>query len=270
MAYECKRCGKDFPQLSNLKRHLGRVTPCENSLNCNKTCEQLLSEITIDRSDFEFACEHCEKRFEFKRNLTQHYLYCKKKKEADNKSTSDSIKREVDKEIGSLKKEIIDELKSITPTQNITINVNNVNIMINNFGSEDISHVINDKAFLDRCIQSIKHGLPLVIEKIYYDKDKPENHNVFMKSAKNKTGIVLKEGVWKQEHLNQIVPNMVKKGTTVLSSHLETKRVDPDHEWHGAFVKKEEYLNSIVSQKKPEYYELTSAVSAIIGNHKRT
>lgn len=249
--------------LSNIKSHLSRKKLCENLLCCQKSNQDLLKELGKDRNSYDFECEFCHKKFEKKPYLNQHYKHCKDKRNI-----------EKDNEIQRLKQVISDMKTACANNINITINQNitqtlTQNIVVNNFGSEDLSHVVHDKQFLDNCLKSIRQGLPSVIEKIYYDKNKPENHNVLMKSSKKKTALVFKDGEWKQEHLNQVVPTMVHKGTNVLSTHLHKQQIDPDDDMHGVYRIKESYLNDIMIRKKPEIFEISSAVTAIIGNHRK-
>lgn len=273
MDYSCERCGKDFGQMSNLKNHINRKVQCENIFGCTKTIEEMLMSLEPDRSSFRFACPYCEKRFETSQTIYQHKKHCKAKRE-----------KEVNDELIRLRQEI-EVLKSTNHGINITNNTitnnnitnnnnnitvnNNITIVLNNFGAEDLSHVLNDKAFLDKCLSSVRTGIPQVVEKIFYDEAKPENKNVLLKSSKRKTAVVYKDGTWVEKHMNQVVPDMLKHGSNILSTHLEAQpKADIDDDKHEVYVKKQNYISSVMAHKKPEFDQVASAVKAMIHNHR--
>ena len=190
--------------MSNLKYHLNRKSPCENILNCEKSIIELLDDLKEDRSgdEYKYSCQLCDKSFKRSSNLAQHKHYCKIIKN-----------KEKDDEIDKLKAEKKDDLLK---TEDLSITT-----LINKLGDEDISHIVNDIEFLDKCISSISIGLPNVIEKIYYDKDKPENHNVFIKNIKKKYVIVYEDIQWKVKHMNQVLSIMIVRGCNILQYHLK-------------------------------------------------
>ena len=247
MTCKCDRCGYVTDRLSNYKKHLERVIKCKDILKCNKTPDELLEAIQDKRNDFTFDCCFCEKKFKTSQNLYQHKNHCKMKSEI-----------EKDNEI----KRLNEELKKFQEHNNINITINqNINFIVNNFGSED-------KQFLDKCMLSLKNGITDIIEKIYYDKDKPENHTVFMKSVKRNTVIVHDSGDWKIKAINEVVPSMVKKSSNILSTHLESNPIiDQEDEKHASYIRKQDYFGSIALQKKPEFYEVSTAVKGMLENY---
>ena len=67
---------------------------------------------------------------------------------------------------------------------NITDNsVKTVNITLNAFGNEDYSHLTIDEFsnIYDRCFT----GLVILADKVFFNKDKPENHNTLVKCLKD-------------------------------------------------------------------------------------
>lgn len=151
-----------------------------------------------------------------------------------------------------------------------TINQNNYVVVMNNFGCEDVSHVIQDKKFLDECISKLQTGIPDVVSKIYYDESKPENKTVVLKSAKRKTALVhTGDGKWEEKDMNQVVPLMVRKGSRILSNHLRNKNVAIDDiDDQEVDLAKQGYITCVITQKKPEYDMVSSAVKASIFNHR--
>ena len=294
--YDCKRCGHECHQMSNLKYHLNRKLPCENILNCEKSTIELLDDLKENRSgdEYKYSCQLCDKQFKRSSNLSQHKHYCKVIK---NKEKDDEIAK-LKAELESLKKNTLIETTNDTTSNNPstsattsnTINITNITnitqpninitinklIIVNNFGSEDISHIVNNIEFLDKCMSSITRGLPIIIEKIYYDKDKPENHNVFIKSIKRKSGIIYENNEWKEQNLNRIIPVMIMNGSNILQQHLESKHNveydvnDPEKMEFKTYKSKQLYLSSILQQKNPEFNKASSAVKTIIEIHRKS
>lgn len=55
---------------------------------------------------------------------------------------------------------------------------------MNDFGREDISYVKDNKVFVDSCFKELSTAVRNVIEKIYFDKDHPENRTILMRNRK--------------------------------------------------------------------------------------
>ena len=119
---------------------------------------------------------------------------CKKKQETE----ALVIKQE--EEIQQMKLEI-EELKTkSTTTNNITNtttnnNINNSkNIIINNYGDENIKH-IKSKDFAG-LLNGIYNAVPKLIEKIHFDQKYPENQNIKYTNKKLPYLKVMKENKW--------------------------------------------------------------------------
>lgn len=277
----CQRCGRGFTQASSLRDHYNKKKTCRNLLNCPKSLEELLKDVAMmDRTSFLFVCVHCQKRFKTKPNLNQHSKRCKASRSDTRPNThTDSISCELEahrKEIDDLRKQI-ELLKSIHAskeghvTNNVTINShnNNITVVVNNFGSEDVSHILEDKEFLDKCLLSLQKGIPDVVERIYYDDAKPENKTVVLKSAKHKTASICDNQQWVIRSINYVVPIMVRAGSSILSQHLrniDTSQLDEEQVEN--ILTKHIRITDVITQKKPEYDMTASAVKAIMHNHR--
>lgn len=62
---------------------------------------------------------------------------------------------------------------------NNTINIININICTpNNFGTENIHHVVNDKEFMRQCLQTLQSsGIIDLVSKLHFNTEFPENQN---------------------------------------------------------------------------------------------
>ena len=202
--YKCDRCLKEFEQKSNYMYHINKKFPCkEITPNCSK--------ITPDCSEKEsnIMCKYCGKDFTRQFNLIRHIdKNCRVKKENDNKmeelmtrlikiEESDKKNKE---EIAKLKEENDKYKKMINNTQNNVVGTQNIqnntiNVRINAYGNEDSSKItINDyKRILGRGMNSV----PVFVEKLHFDKNTPENHNVYISNLRDEYVLMFDGKIWR-------------------------------------------------------------------------
>jgi len=159
-------------------------------------------------------CTHCDKKFKHKSSLYKHLKICKNKKteneakkyleelvkllnlqikdQKNELTKKDKIIASKDNTIASKDNTIISLSKKagITQINNIQNNIQN-NVVINSFNNTDLSHV-TDKIVKQGLSKSV-HCIPELIELIHFDKDKPENHNIYIPNIKN-NDIMLYDG----------------------------------------------------------------------------
>ena len=126
---------------------------------------QLLEELIKHKLEFKFACNNCDKKFKTTQGKNKHIKLCHKEDKKRSEVTSNT------------------KIINNNITNNITnIINNNITIVLNDFGNEDISYIKDDKLFLDKCMKQLSSGISTLIEKIYFDKENPQNHNIKMKN----------------------------------------------------------------------------------------
>lgn len=130
-------------------------------------------------------------------------------------------------QIDELRKEI-QKQPSTSVVNNTTINHGNTyNIQVNNFGQENTSYLTPE--FLTYCLRNPKKGMPSLIEKIHYNKDYPENHNLRCKSLKNNVFERFIDAQWTLCDASNTLDELIKKGYRILEAHLaETYLSDPE------------------------------------------
>ena len=203
--YKCKRCLKDFDRKCNYETHINRKIPCENyAAKCSKIEES---------DDNTIKCNYCGREFTRISSLNVHIRErCKVKKENDNKleevmtiliELKESNKRL--EENAKRNKEEIEKLKEtntkyaniISNTQNNSIGIQNNNIIfkIHAYGTEDVSHItINDyKRIFGRGMNST----PALVEKMHFDKNLPENHNVYISNLRDDYVLMYDGKIWR-------------------------------------------------------------------------
>jgi cell division septum initiation protein DivIVA len=117
-----------------------------------------------------------------------------------------------------------------TSHNNTTIN-NTYNILnyqqLNNFGQENMSCLTPE--LLTFCLTNPKKGMSSLIEKIHYNKDYPENHNLRCKSLKNNIFERFVDTQWMHCDASNTLDELIKKGYRILEAHFaETFLSDPD------------------------------------------
>ena len=199
--YHCECCHFSSKLKSDYTRHL-------NTKKHQKLAEISKSLAEISQSPKTFECEYCHKKYKHKSSLCKHIKNsCLKKKESDKIQEMMEMFDEHKKEVAELKENNIvlqQQIKEMSNAnaQNVnngninngTINNNNINVVLNSFDKPDISH-LKDEDFRE-VAYLVNDCIPKLIEKIHFDPEKPENHNVHIKNLNTKYTMVHKDGAW--------------------------------------------------------------------------
>ena len=127
----------------------------------------------------------------------------------------EALRSQFEKEKEAMQKQIEDLLLS-SKTNHINTNIGTqVNININAFGNENIDY-IDDKSIL-ACIDRVYRSIPSLLEKIHFDPEHPENHNIKITNKKLPYASVM--GVnqkWKTVDRKDAIDTMVTNGYNLL------------------------------------------------------
>ena len=121
---------------------------------------------------------------------------------------------EIVKEMAKTKDEL-QELRTLVGREAPTTNITNNNLIILNFGSEDMSYLQPSKLYLERAFK----GLSELVKDLYFNANQPQNHgiriNVPLCSAE-----VCTNGEWKKVDLPEATTKMIGKcGNYMLSAY---------------------------------------------------
>jgi len=249
--FTCNKCNKDFNFKYLLKKHENRKTACNTIENINivhnDKIENIKNEINnkIDESlKIKNKCLFCDNIFFNKSNLIKHInnICLEKKKLEESMSNIENIKNKFIEENKKLSEQKIkdDEIKSLREmiiklidkqtginTQNIVVNNNTNNGVVNNnlflninsFGKENLSHIkLND---YKRYLNGFFPGFIQFIEKIHFDEDTPENHNICITNINSKYMYVYENNEWKLKEKNYIIDNIITKKYNLLGEKCE-------------------------------------------------
>jgi hypothetical protein len=143
------------------------------------------------------SCDFCLKIFKRTWHLKRHLNTCKGKKQYEL-----NLLNIQQRKIMELEKKI-EEHKTCLTTNNTT-NINNVsnnvninnsrNIIINNYGEENIKHLTNE--YFVNILQGAFMAVPNLIKQIHFDPNHPENHNIKISNKKEPYVKIMKDNKW--------------------------------------------------------------------------
>jgi uncharacterized C2H2 Zn-finger protein len=196
--YECTRCHNIFSHKGNYNRHVYRKFQCE---------------ITP-----EFECSYCGKNFTRKYNMIRHMEICVIKKEKDEKM------EELMKTLIEMKEELknnreeINKLKEV-PKQIINNTQNNYNIKIVAYGKENIDR-ITEKEF-KRILNRGMNSVPELVKKIHFDKNVPENHNVYISNLRDSYVLTYDGNTWRLANRDEALQQLFESKSGILETKFE-------------------------------------------------
>jgi len=203
MSFKCNVCSCAFKTNQHYQRHLSSKK----------------HQLRVSNNDNMFQCITCKKKFSHSSTLYNHKSKCKAISETTIlKDEMTRMREKYEKEREEMKAQIamlLDKHASTTNNTNIDTQNNNITININAFGNENIDY-IDDKAIL-QCIEKVYKSVPALLEKIHFDPQHPENHNIKITNKKLPYASVMGNNKkWKTVDRKLAIENMVHKGYNIL------------------------------------------------------
>jgi len=209
----CETCNYSTSKRNHYKRH---ILTAKHKMMTNDDAKG--SKISKP-----FSCEDCGKCYKYRQGLELHKKKCQESIIIKNLLEE---KEETKKEMDEMRSQIallMEKSSAITNSNNTnnnnTNNITNNNyitayITVNNFGNENIEY-LTDKTVC-RLISSAPHRcIPSIIEKIHFDPEHPENHNVKMTNKKLKYAEVLKNNEWVTTSREKAMNEMIQNGYNI-------------------------------------------------------
>jgi hypothetical protein len=175
------------------------------------------------------GCSICQKNFLYYSGLSRHRVNCKEKevKDIDIPNNLETEIQELRKEIELLKNQKNTNIKTQNNNNNNNTNIKtqNNNIIINCFGNENLDY-ITDKVIL-HCMNKIYGAIPLLIEKIHFDPEHPENHNIQIPNKKlPHAKIMNNKREWQFVNKKEAIDTMVDNGYNMLDEKFQEKSLE--------------------------------------------
>lgn len=191
-----------------------------NSLKCPENAQ----------NNNKHQCKYCKKYLSRSTHLKRHHKTCKKKKEYDEESKElyqvlltklqehEEMIRKLAEENQLLKNGQQTQIMSHCNNDNSVTNntnsnntnygtVNNVNIHINAVGQENTDFLtMKDKMEI---VEKMHKSVITYIEKVNFNPDHPENHNVYVQNLKNSYGAMFNGIKWETRHISDIVESLM-------------------------------------------------------------
>jgi hypothetical protein len=80
-------------------------------------------------------------------------------------------------------------------------------------------------------------SIPAYVESVYFDKNRPENNNVYMPNRRDRNKVIIFNGVkWILTDKNEIINDLKDKGIDFI--HRNYKELDPDNKTDKIIIKK--------------------------------
>ena len=222
----------------------------ESKMNPNESKNnQIESKMNPNESKNMYNCIYCNKCYTTNSNMRKHEKTCKKKKESETLVINQNEKiTKMEKESDNMKKEI-EELKEKIKykssnniiNNNITNNTNNT-ININNHGEENIEH-LSEKYLLNLFSRTYR-AIPLLVEKIYFDPEHPENQNIKLTNKKLPYIKIKKNNKWQFVDRKTEVLDLIDAMCFILSENYQNMS-----------LKGENYLNERQQDVIEKYLE---------------
>jgi hypothetical protein len=213
--YNCPRCGYNTQNKPNIVRHMNRKNICKpkiNDFDILKYKDEIISGKEFSK------CEKCNEII-----LDKNHNCEKKDKDSElakMKKMVEQLNEKLDKQVNIIDKQgnKIDELLKNPGTTNI-INNNTMNIMILSHKDTDVSHLkdIDYYNSIGRCIMSV----PNLIKRIHFDKNRPENHNIYIKNKRNEYIMVYDGGKWIVKDQTEVVDDLIRENEYRLEDWID-------------------------------------------------
>ena len=247
--YNCPRCGYNTNHKTKYIIHLRRKIICKNineddlqkeyikyrinekiKVNPNESSiESKIGFMNPNESKRIHSCKYCEKIYSTNSNLCKHLKKCKEKIKIEeaNENMQELVKllnekiEKRDRQLEEKNKQIDELIKKAginIGTQNIQQNINQ-NIKILAYDNTDLSHLKN-KDYL-KCLRRSNFCIPHLIEKIHFNPEKPENHNIYISNLKNNYVMIYNGEKWMINDRDESIQNLIDDKESIIEQKLE-------------------------------------------------
>ena len=262
--HNCELCNYNTNLLGNFKRHLktnkhrAKLNNGENNYNnlglmTSNDPKMTSNDPKMTPNDHQMTpvikCNYCKCVFTTIPHKRRHELHsCKDNKDILLKQIKkmEKEKKELYKKMENEKKELykkIDELISKVGNNNTNNNIQtqNNNIIINNYGNEDIDH-LTDK-IKDALIKIPYGAIPKLIESVHFNDDIPKNKNIIFPN-KNENLLKIYHGdKWVYKNKNEMITDLIDSKYMIMDSHYDDTKNSISNKVQKSYEKFQKYYD---------------------------
>ena len=305
VAYTCDRCGFFETRRHHFLRHLRRKYPCRPRLQDVPT-EDLLRKYLNYKTRMEspawmefikkmtpndpdrpiltpidplphsspkstqpkkYECAGCKKYFSKNCHMRRHEKKCPKKKHFDELEDLDrqvALKEREMRLVKTQNKSHPVVIGTQNNNNNTQINNNTVNVNILPYENTDVSH-LTDRDY-QRAFNRAAMCVPQILEKVHFDPEQPQNHNVYISSMNNKY-IKLHNGKrWNLRDREETLEDLFADAEYMLENKLEIWQEEEDPKSERATKKFEIYLK--VKETETLYNKIKQELKLLLFNNR--
>jgi hypothetical protein len=179
------------------------------TIKCNVCLKNYKTRTTFNRhvckiSDDSIICKFCNKEFKSKYNRKNHEIKCNENHTQTLMEENEKLKMIIN-ELEVAKTEGMNVNNNITNNSTVN-NITNNQIIISSFGDEDTSHIT--KKQLIKAFKMCKEFPLEMIKMIHFNKERPENHNIYKPNFKDKYVKYFNDSVWKIGDAKKIITEL--------------------------------------------------------------
>jgi len=154
-----------------------------------------------------------------------------------------------------------DFFKSMTMHNKIEKHISNINNKLNNFESEDISYIYEDKSFLNTIIKNLPISISVLIGNIYRNDNHPENITIKTKNYKEKQMLIYKNDNWIIMNTDDAISIIIEKIKNILLKHYyENKEIELDNKSIETFLLSLSFDNKNLKNYKRVFNSIKSVL----------
>ena len=252
--YTCPTCHKIYSRKSQYDCHINRKYPCEPLSDNNNN-------VVVEDTKYDLLIKKMEELE-------------KKNKELEKDTEKIKVKnKEFEKEIKKLKKE---NAKAVANNSNNNSNNNNTinNTMVNvtfspkAFGSENIDFLEDNDVISRKILNRGYQSLPEYIKTLHFDKNKPENHNVYIPNWRDKTRVLVYDGKnWNLEQTDSVITDLKDKGIEFIQRKYD--ELDKTNPVYAKIIEKlGRFLESYNTDEKEKIDILNEDICLVLYNNR--
>jgi hypothetical protein len=199
--FYCKDCHCSFKRKLNYDYHL----------NTDKHKNRVSKETKLH------ICSICNKSFSHLSSLSRHKTNCK-----ENPEKEEPVITNPSMDLAAEIQELHRILEEIQRSRIEDIMKNEKKVNVNCFGDENLDYITHND-IID-CMNNINVSIPLLLEKIHFDPEHPENNNVRIPNKKLPyTKFVNSRSQWEYNYKNNTLHSMIENAYNILCDTFEEK-----------------------------------------------